>query len=60
MRTQSKKQTTYLKRGKNASDQVEIGFSFAFDWLRWRREISGPITEWSKEKLKQFKITFDT
>ena len=28
-----------------ASDQVRICFSFAFDWLGWWHEFSGPITE---------------
>ena len=45
---------------ENASDQVAIGFSFASDWLRGRREFSRPITERSKEKPMQSRITFDT
>ena len=34
--------------------------SFAFDWLRERREFSEPITERSRTKLKQPKITCST
>ena len=42
------------------SDEVPIGFSFASDWLRGWREFSRPITERSKSKPIQFRITFDT
>ena len=42
------------------SDQVGIGFSFASDWLRVWREFSRPITEHSKAKPMQSRITFDT
>ena len=45
---------------ENASGQVAIGFSFAFDWLRGWREFSGPIAERSKAKPMQTRITFDT
>ena len=45
---------------ENASHQVVIGFSFASDWLRGLREISKPITERSKAKPMQSRITFDT
>ena len=45
---------------ENAGDQVTIGFSFAFDWLRGWREFSRPITERSKAKPIQSRITFDT
>ena len=37
-----------LKTGEareNASNQVEIGFSFISDWLGGWHELSGPITE---------------
>ena len=34
--------------------------SFSSDWLREWREFSGPITERSKDKPMQFRITFDT
>ena len=37
-----------------------IGFSFASDWLRGWREFSRPITERSKAKPMQSRITFDT
>ena len=43
-----------------ASDQVAIGFTFASDWLRGWREFSRPITERSKAKPMQSRITFDT
>ena len=49
-----------LKAPENASDQVVFGFSFTFDWLRLWREFSGPITQRSKAKPKQYNITFDT
>ena len=45
---------------ENASEKVEIGFSFASDWLRAWREFSKPITERSKAKPMQSRITFDT
>ena len=37
---------------ENAIHQVEIGVSFASDWLRWWREWSWPIKERSKAKPK--------
>ena len=37
-----------------------IGFSFASDWLRGWCEFSRPITERSKAKPMQSRITFDT
>ena len=49
-----------LKARENASDQVVFGFSLPFDWLRLWREFSGPITQRSKAKPKQYNITFDT
>ena len=49
-----------LKARENASDQVVFGFSLTFDWLRLWREFSGPITQRSKAKPKQYNITFDT
>ena len=45
---------------ESASDQAAIGFSFASDWLRGWREFSRPITERSKAKPMQSRITFDT
>ena len=48
------------KARENASYQVAIGFGFASDWLSWWREFFKPITERSKAKPKQFRITFDT
>ena len=54
MRTQGK--TTKLSKAReNAGNLVVIGFGFASDWLREGREFSGPITEWSKAKTKQFR-----
>ena len=50
----------FLKARENASNQVVFGFSFTFDWLRLWREFSGPITQRSKAKPKQYNITFDT
>ena len=41
---------TYAKRGKNACDQVAIGFGFAPDWLSRWRELSKPIIERNKAK----------
>ena len=58
MKTQSK-YINGLKRGKTR-EQVAIGFSFAFDWLRKWREFSRPITERSKLKPLQSGITLDT
>ena len=49
-----------LKARENASDQVVFGFSFTFDWLRLWHEFSGPITQRSEAKPKQYSITFDT
>ena len=43
---------------ENACDQVVIGF--ASDWLRRWREFFKPITERSKAKPKQFRITFES
>ena len=43
---------------ENASNQVVIGFSLASDWLRWWREFSRPITERSKAKLVQSRVSF--
>ena len=40
--------------------RVVIGFSFASDWLREWRKISGPITERSEAKLKQSRVTYNT
>ena len=48
------------KAREKASDQVVFGFSLTFDWIRLWREFSGPITQRSKAKPKQYNITFDT
>ena len=45
---------------ENSNVQVANGFSFASDWLRGWREFSRPITERSKVKPMQPRITFDT
>ena len=59
MRTQSNT-SKRRKALENARNQVAIGFSFASDWLKKWREISKPITERSKAKPMQSRITFDT
>ena len=59
MRTQSKT-GNLLEARENASDRMEIGFSCVFDWLRLWYRFSGPITEQSKAKPKQSRITFET
>ena len=43
------KSGTLRKARENASNQVEIGFSFAFDWLRWWREFLDKL----REKLRR-------
>ena len=48
-----------LEARENMSDWSGIGFCSAFDWLKWRREFSGPIKEQSKTKPMQLRITFD-
>ena len=48
MTTQRKKQANRLKRGKNASYQVAIGFRFESHLLTGWRKFSGPITMRSK------------
>ena len=57
MRTQSKT-GNLLETRENASDPMGIGFSFVFDWLRWWRQVFGPVTEQSEEKLKQCLLHF--
>lgn len=47
------------KARQNASDQVMVGFSFAFDWLREWREFSRPIKERIKAKSVQPRFAFD-
>ena len=47
------------KARENVGDQIVVGFTFASDWLIEWREFSGPITEQSKAKLMQSRITFD-
>ena len=46
MRTQGKNKQTAQSAGNagNAADQLVIGVSLAFDWLKEWREFSGPIT----------------
>ena len=41
------------KARENEGDQATIRFSFEYDWLRKRREISEPITRRIKAKEKQ-------
>ena len=57
-RTRSKNKQTAQAR-ENAGDQVAIGFSFESDWLREKRESSGPITERSETKPMRSWITFN-
>ena len=45
---------------ENASDQIGISFSFAFDSLEWWRGLFRPIEGRSKAKSKQSRFTFDT
>ena len=59
MRTQSKRVQPGWS-AENSSDQVAIGFGFASDWLRGWREFCRPITQRSKAKPMQSRITFDT
>ena len=41
-----KVQTSKLPEAReNVGEQVAINFSFEWDWLRKRREFSGPITK---------------
>ena len=58
MRTQSKDKQTAQSAGKRG--QLILGFSFVSDWLRKWREFSGPITERSKAKPHQSRLTFIT
>ena len=60
MRTQSKTHVNALKRGKTRVTKSRFRFSFTSDWLRGWREFSRPITEHSKAKPMQSRITFDT
>ena len=48
------------KARENACDQAAIGFGLVSDWLSRWHEFYKPITERSKAKPKQFRITFDT
>ena len=59
MKNQSKNKQTLLKRGKNAGDQVVIGLVLHLIGWERGREFSRPITEQSKEKLMQSRITFN-
>ena len=54
------KTTKLHKARENANHLVVIGFSFASDWWRKWCEYSDPITERSKAKPVQSRITFDT
>ena len=45
---------------ENARVQLAVGFGFASHWLRSWHEFFQPITERSKVKSKQMRITFDT
>ena len=47
------------KAWENVGDQIVVGFTFASDWLIEWREFSGPITERSKAKPTQSRITCD-
>ena len=49
-----------LEARENAGDQLAFGFSFESVWLWGWREFSEPITQWSREKQKQSRITFNT
>ena len=49
-----------LEARENANDYVAVVFSFVSDRLRGWREVSEPITEKNKVKLKQSWITFDS
>ena len=59
---QNSKQKTGSKARENGCDQVTIGFDFRFSshCLRKWGEFFQPITERSKAKPKQTRITFDT
>jgi len=50
----------WLKAPESTCDQVKIGFGFASHWLRKWRKLFQPITERSKAKPKQTRITCDT
>ena len=56
MRTQIKKKNRH-KAQENAGDQVVV--IFVCDWLKERREFSGPITEQNKAKPVHFRIAFE-
>lgn len=60
MGTLSKNNQFPKARENTPGDQIVIGFSLTSDWSREWREFCGPFTEWSKEKTKQFGITFGT
>ena len=60
MRSQSKTDQKWLKRGKTRATKSWLVFSFAFDWLKVWLEFFGPITERDKAKTKQTWIIFDT
>lgn len=56
MRTHNKT-TKFPKAQENAGDQVVV--IFVCDWLKERREFSGPITEQNKAKPVHFRIAFE-
>ena len=57
MKAQREKTCKLPTARENAGDHVVIDVSFAFDWLRERHEFFGPITERSKTKPMQPRIT---
>lgn len=56
MRTHNKT-NKFPKAQENAGDQVVV--IFVCDWLKERREFSGPITEQNKAKPVHFRIAFE-
>ena len=53
-------QSEYEKIAYNRRQARQNGFCFNSHWLRKRREFCQPITERSKAKSNQTRITFDT
>ena len=56
MRTQSRKKQTDRSAGKPTGEQVAIGFSYAFHWLREWRDLLWVVV---KQDQKHPWITFD-
>ena len=52
--------STLPKAREDLSDQVVIGFSLAFDWLRGWPEYSEPIKSEVKQNQRKLGYTFDT